>query len=369
MDQFKAEVPPPAPPPSRHHNPAMAKQKGKAKGKSNQSNKSNGSSTMSSCDGRGGKAQNKQKQKHHGHQNTSSSSTDDTQFRNNILNQGNTIIDMKSDGNCLFRSLSDQLYHDSGSKHDVVRDEICNHLSQNKETFECFLLMEDDDEDIMDFEEYVAKMRGDGEWGGNVELYAASRVYRRSIRIYSSIMGVWMIDYEDDGGEKKTGNGSNRGGCEEEGGALLLSHHDGDHYNSVHPINKSSNSKQSTKMGEATTVAKGGGDTTKNRKHKASDVKQNKHDSVLDNDTRHATSNASPIELDITSSTTRSRPPRKGADCPCGSGIKYKKCCLAKEKALKRSGVAKEEQWGDGNEEKDEKKDGDYIGDFKVLTI
>ena len=84
---------------------------------------------------------------------------DDTTFRNTLLNQGNTIKEMTGDGSCLFRSLSDQLYHDSGSKHDVIRHDVCNHLSKNKEEFQYFLLMDEDDEDVLDIDEYISKMR------------------------------------------------------------------------------------------------------------------------------------------------------------------------------------------------------------------
>ena len=66
---------------------------------------------------------------------------------------------MNADGNCLFRSLSDQLYHDNGAKHDIIRHDVCNHLSKNKEEFQHFLLMGDDDEDVIDIDEYISKMR------------------------------------------------------------------------------------------------------------------------------------------------------------------------------------------------------------------
>jgi hypothetical protein len=35
-----------------------------------------------------------------------------------------------------------------------------------------------DDEDAPDFESYIKGMRQDGEWGGNLELVAAARIYR-----------------------------------------------------------------------------------------------------------------------------------------------------------------------------------------------
>lgn len=85
---------------------------------------------------------------------------------------------MEADGNCLFRSLSDQLYRDYGKQHEKVRHEICHFLVQNKEEFSIFLLLDDDQEDICDFESYVSEMRKDGTWGGDVEIVCAARLYK-----------------------------------------------------------------------------------------------------------------------------------------------------------------------------------------------
>jgi len=89
---------------------------------------------------------------------------------------------MDSDGNCLFRSLSDQLYHDFGDNHGEIRSEICDYLDAHEEDFSVFLILDEEDKDdedyAPDFESYVYNMRQDGDWGGNVELVAAARLYR-----------------------------------------------------------------------------------------------------------------------------------------------------------------------------------------------
>lgn len=89
-----------------------------------------------------------------------------------------TVVDMSSDGNCLFRSLSDQLYLDYGINHDEVRSEICDYLEAHEDEFSIFLVLDEEDEDAADFDSYVQSMREDGEWGGNLELVAAARLYR-----------------------------------------------------------------------------------------------------------------------------------------------------------------------------------------------
>lgn len=88
---------------------------------------------------------------------------------------------MAADGNCLFRSLSDQLYFDYGSRHLEIRDDVVDYMEGHKDDFVVFLVLDDkdsNDEDAADFESYCNEMRNDGTWGGNLELVAASRMYR-----------------------------------------------------------------------------------------------------------------------------------------------------------------------------------------------
>lgn len=53
-------------------------------------------------------------------------------------------------------------------------------MERHEDDFKVFLILDehDDDEDAADFEAYIASMRKDGEWGGNLELVAAARRYR-----------------------------------------------------------------------------------------------------------------------------------------------------------------------------------------------
>jgi hypothetical protein len=104
---------------------------------------------------------------------------DDDSFRKTLLSNGSfSINEMSADGNCCFRSLSDQLYGDYGNRHDIIRQEVCGFLEENKDEFAVFLLLDEGDEDVCDLDTYVGKMKEDGEWGGNVELVAAARLYR-----------------------------------------------------------------------------------------------------------------------------------------------------------------------------------------------
>ena len=295
----------------------MAKKKGKGKGSSsnNNSNSNKNSNNKNTNTNKSNKQKNRKQNK------WQQKDDDDDMFRESLVNQGNTINDMDSDGNCLFRSISDQLYHDNGAKHDIVRHDICEFLSSNKEEFAGFLLMNDDDEDVLDIDEYIEKMREDGEWGGNVEVVVASRVYKRNIVVFSFEYSNGALSIVCEDKDKKDGSD------------LLLSYHGESHYNSVHPIGGPK------KIQLLKPLSNDNADATPNLQKKKKENKQ--EDTKAD-------------------SKSRNRPPTRGSSCPCGSGLKYKKCCMASEKSKKR--IAK-------HMKNNEKKEDSFIGDFKVLTI
>ncbi|KAL3776466.1 hypothetical protein ACHAW5_006912 [Stephanodiscus triporus] len=203
----------------------MAKQKrGKGKKKSSPP-RSNGKK-----DGGGGEiAGGRRRRGQDRHPDDDDDDDDDANFRHALLDQGRIVMEMAADGNCLFRSLSDQINRDGGAMHDVVRREVCDYLSRNGEEFRDFLLIDDDDEDVSGVEGYVNRMREDGQWGGNVEVVVASRAYGRNIIVFSSEYsnGALSIGREDD--EHDDDDDGARG-------PLMLSYHGNDHYNSVRPV-------------------------------------------------------------------------------------------------------------------------------------
>ena len=313
----------------------MAKKKGGGGGKKNVKTKGGGSSNNNNKSGsvdkkkakRGGKSKSN---------NHSSDDDDDTQFRNQLLNQGHLIHEMNSDGNCLFRSLSDQLYNDDGDEHGAVRSEICDYLEQNKDEFQSFLLMDEDDEDIMNIDDYVEHMREHTTWGSDIEIVAASRKYKRGIKVFSTHYGVLRFVNQEETNDQL-----------DDSSDLLLSYHGNDHYNSVHPINGSKNSREK----------EGSREGRSSRKKKGA-----QKDDDDDEEERAKTK----------STTTRDdakkrRAPTKGSPCPCGSGLTYKKCCLAREKAKKR--IAKMNNTEEDDEDKVDEKKEEFIGEFKVLNI
>ena len=258
------------------------------------------------------------------------SDDEDIQFRNQLTNQGHLIREMNSDGNCLFRSLSDQLYCDDGDEHGTVRKEICDYIKKHKDEFQSFLLMDEDDEDIMNIDDYVDHMREYTTWGSDIEIVAASRKYMRGIKVFSTHFGVLRFDCPEENRDKNSDD-------------LLLSYHENDHYNSVYPIdgsNRQKTQKQQPQEGK------------RNRKKAKNNLSVESAEEENDANQQNNTSK-------------KVRPPKRGSPCPCGSGLTYKKCCFAREKAKKR--VAKTNT-SDAQSEEDKKKE-EFIGEFKVLNI
>lgn len=134
----------------------------------------------------------------------------------NILSQlGMTILHVSGDGNCMFRSIADQLTGDD-ENYEVFRVKILDYIVEHKDYFALF--MEDDE----NMDDYITRMRDNGEWGGHQELYAASQCFSANITIYQLDGPTYVISADT------TGKGSNKK-CME----LRLSYHGDCHYNSV----------------------------------------------------------------------------------------------------------------------------------------
>ena len=233
--------------------------------------------------------------------------TDDP-VRKTVEADGNrTVMDMAADGNCLFRALSDGLFYDYGNEHATVRSEVCDYLEAYKDEFCAFLVLDDDDEDASDFESYVDQMREDGQWGGNLELVAAARLYRRDIVVFSADLAAMTIPH---GCTKKNSAAA------ASGHQLLLSYHDNEHYNSVRDNSLSNKppppirtfSKQKSIDPPA-----------------AGEVEQ----------CRDPEEESAPSRMNLQNGIEK-KAVKRSTPCPCGSNLKYKRCCGSKEK-LKRA--------------------------------
>jgi OTU domain-containing protein 3 len=131
-------------------------------------------------------------------------------FLEQLAPLGLTIKDVAGDGNCLFRSIADQLEGDP-NRYAEYRAAICNFIEQHREDYEPFI------EDDQTFDKYLANMRRNTTWGGNIEIQAASLVYNINICIHQLEQPRWEIS-NFDGATVRT---------------IHLSYHQGDHYASV----------------------------------------------------------------------------------------------------------------------------------------
>ncbi|GLJ23613.1 hypothetical protein SUGI_0447190 [Cryptomeria japonica] len=134
-------------------------------------------------------------------------------FRAQLSQMGLRIVDIRGDGNCLFRALSDQLCGDQES-YAEYRQKVVQYMVSHPEEFAGFL----SEGEAGSFEEYCTKMSQDAEWGGNLELQAASMAFFMNIRVYRFDQG--QVEISDINNF-------------ETAGTLLLSYHNGTHYNSL----------------------------------------------------------------------------------------------------------------------------------------
>lgn len=115
----------------------------------------------------------------------------------------------RSPGNCLYYSLSDQLYADTHHA-DQIRELLADHMANNKQYFMQFVVAEggerrrpkraaasayatrsadvaapSEEDKERRFEDMVAATRKNGEWGSSEHLQAFCQVFRVDIRVYT----------------------------------------------------------------------------------------------------------------------------------------------------------------------------------------
>ena len=131
------------------------------------------------------------------------------EFKNFIENLGLRIKEVEGDGNCFFRSISDQLVG-SENNHREYRDLACNYIENNKEFLKFFM------EDDKPIDEYLEEMKKDSTWGGNIEIYSLSMCLNINFYIFIFNMPMYIV---------KNHESPNRN--------IFLSYHNGEHYNSI----------------------------------------------------------------------------------------------------------------------------------------
>ncbi len=141
---------------------------------------------------------------------------EEKQFQQHLNELSLQYIEMKGDGNCLFRSIAHQLGKNP-EEHMTFREEVLDYMLNNKDSFMMFIDV--DEEDITDevFADYIERMKSFGEWGGHPELYAAAQLYNVDIVVHQWDAPKYVIN-----------------GCANAPKTLItLSYHGDCHYNSI----------------------------------------------------------------------------------------------------------------------------------------
>lgn len=147
----------------------------------------------------------------------------DKVFQDYLLNEfGLEIVEMAGDGNCLFRSIAHQL-ENNPSLHMKYRQEVTRYIASKRKHFELFL----EDDEL--FDDYIARMRVFGTWGGHPELYAASQLYKINIAVYQWQAPKYVINFDPSIHEDRSGIASNEKSIR----TIKLSFHGECHFNSI----------------------------------------------------------------------------------------------------------------------------------------
>jgi OTU domain-containing protein 3 len=128
------------------------------------------------------------------------------------------IVQMAADGNCLFRSLSDQFYG-SAAQYKKVRSDVVQFMKKRNDTFAPFM------EDDIDFNTYCMLMAEDKKWGGQQEIIAASSLFACNVVIHSFNSPMLELKIDEKTQKRKPYKGSVR--------TLHLCYRRGNHYDSV----------------------------------------------------------------------------------------------------------------------------------------
>lgn len=94
--------------------------------------------------------------------------------------KGLYAFEIKGDGNCLFRALSDQYYGDAGKAHPEIRKTIIDFLRSHPDDFKVFIECEGEET----WEQHLSRMSRDGVFGDHAEIVAFSRAANVNVIIY-----------------------------------------------------------------------------------------------------------------------------------------------------------------------------------------
>lgn len=150
-------------------------------------------------------------------------------FRNEMNKVNLFIKEIKGDGNCLFRAISDQVYGNE-KYHEIIRNKCMDYILMEKKFFAQFV-----EGGEAGFDEYVSMKRTNGVWGDDIELQAMSEMYNRPIQIYLNSNTAMKTFHETNEGFKRITEDDNQNGEKRSIFPIRISYHGKAHYNSIIP--------------------------------------------------------------------------------------------------------------------------------------
>ncbi|KAK6338069.1 hypothetical protein TWF696_001540 [Orbilia brochopaga] len=157
-----------------------------------------------------------------------------------LAGQGLYAADIIGDGDCLFRSLSDQLYGSQSKAHEI-RQRTTSYMRAHASYFKLFLSVASPrrkarataappSEAAVDraFEAHVDRMAKAGVYGDNLEIVAFARCYGVNVKIYRREYAYQISCDEDTSTTSTTTTG--------ERALLHIAYHDWEHYSSIRNI-------------------------------------------------------------------------------------------------------------------------------------
>ena len=183
----------------------------------------------------------------------------DEEFIKDLEKIGYFIREVGGDGNCLFRSVSDQM-DNTEKNHKMYREMCLTYMKNNPDEFSPFI------EDDETFDKYLERMGEDGEWGGNLEIYALSKILNANFYIYIHKHPMYVVNNF----EKPKKN-------------ILLTYHEGKHYNSLRKLEEKNNEdKEKEEKKKKEKENKGKEDDEENEDEEEEEDEEDKNNDITD---------------------------------------------------------------------------------------
>ncbi|XP_074269567.1 OVARIAN TUMOR DOMAIN-containing deubiquitinating enzyme 11-like [Silene latifolia] len=110
---------------------------------------------------------------------------DHNRLAERLTTYGLAELQIEGDGNCQFRALADQLFHNP-EYHRHVRKQVVKQLKNFRKLYESYVPMK--------YGDYLKKMKRNGEWGDHVTLQAAADRFEAKICLVTSFRETCYIE-------------------------------------------------------------------------------------------------------------------------------------------------------------------------------